>query len=146
MKYSLVVIGAHDGSKTKKLVAEAIKAGKVLMVEPVPWLNKRLRSRYKKVPNVRIDESAINDSDGEVTFYAPKFSASNIKDFGDKIGSLNPDHATNHSKNFASHIEEITVKGKSLKNLFDEFDVTAIDSLLTDAEGYGRHNTSNVPI
>ena len=38
MNFSLIMIGAHDGSKTESFIRERAALGSVLLVEPVPFL------------------------------------------------------------------------------------------------------------
>ena len=54
MHYSLILIGAHDGSKTLPLIRESSAKGKVLLVEPVPFLFHRLAQTVSGIPNVTL--------------------------------------------------------------------------------------------
>ena len=45
--YSLIMIGAHNGKKSTQLVIDALKFGKVCLVEPVPYLFDQLSRTHK---------------------------------------------------------------------------------------------------
>lgn len=94
MKYALVLNGAHNGEKTRHLVAEALSIGPVLLVEPVPWFFASLHEKYRDNPDVRLLNSAGVKTEVEsVSFYAPTRDASRIANFGAQLGSLIPSHA-----------------------------------------------------
>ena len=78
MHFSLVMVGAHDGSKTEQFVRAAAGAGEVLLIEPVPFLFNRLAARYSALPNVRLRNFAISTEEREIDFTAPKETANLI--------------------------------------------------------------------
>lgn len=100
MNYSLILIGAHDGTKTEDLIRQASDAGPTLLIEPVPWLFEKLRQKYSAFPSIHLCDSVIAETDSEVVFYAPIESANEIQPIGDQLGSLNPTHATQHDPKF----------------------------------------------
>lgn len=145
MHYALVLIGAHDGSKTTGLVADAAKMGPVLLVEPVSWLFARLTTRYGANPNVRLCSSVIAEADGEVDFYAPEPAANDVAPFGDQLGSLNPQHAVAHDARFSEKITATRLMACTIASLFQQHDVSSIDTLVTDTEGYDARLLAKFP-
>jgi hypothetical protein len=92
MNFSLVLIGAHNGHKTTKLVASARKRAPVLLVEPVPHLFAALEERYRKHSDILLVNKCLALHDGVVDFYAPTQEAStkNLDGYGDQLGSMEP--------------------------------------------------------
>jgi FkbM family methyltransferase len=136
MHYSLVLVGAHDGSKTEKLVDSACNLGQVLLIEPVPWLCNRLESKYKNSERIQICNFAISIDDSEEDFFAPVESANEVAPWGDQLGSLNPTHAQQHDPRFRDKIVSIKVRTLSFKSLIETYGISSIDTLMTDTEGY----------
>jgi FkbM family methyltransferase len=146
LNYSLVLIGAHNGIKSRQIVQDAIAIGKVLLIEPVPWLFRGLEQRYANVPNVCLLQAAVAETDAEaVPFFAPIESANDIKPFGDQLGSLNPSHAVSHDQRFSEAIQEISVATLSFETLLKRFDISSIDNLITDTEGYDAKILAKFP-
>ena len=146
MKFSLVVIGAHSGDKLSKAIETYSKHGDVLLVEPVPWLFKKLQEKYGSAKSVHLLQAVISENDAdEVSFFAPTQSANEIATWGDQLGSLNPVHALEHNKEFSGKIEEIKVRGISFDTLINKFEIEQIDVLHTDTEGYDARLLSVFP-
>lgn len=138
MKFSLVIIGAHDGHKTVKLVANARKRGPALLVEPVPHLFSKLEEKYGNTPDVVLMNKCLASHDGVVDFYAPTQEASqkNLDGYGDQLGSMEPTHAEKHGKKFAALTEKLIVPCIKWETLLDDSQCEEIDFLFTDTEGY----------
>jgi len=146
LKFSLVVIGAHSGDKLSKAIETYSKHGDVLLVEPVPWLFKKLQEKYGSVKSVNLLQAVISENDAdEVSFFAPIESANEIAAWGDQLGSLNPVHALGHNKEFSGKINEIKVRGISFGTLINKFAIEQIDVLHTDTEGYDARLLSVFP-
>lgn len=146
MEYALVLIGAHNGRKTQALVEQAAAAGPVLLVEPVPWLFRDLARRYVGRESIQVLQAAMAEADADqVSFFAPDPSANEIKGYGDQLGSLNPSHAIRHDPKFAEKVSEIKVAAFSFNALCQRYDITAIDTLMTDTEGYDARILATFP-
>ena len=135
MHYNLVLIGAHDGSKTEGLVRQAAAQGPVLLVEPVPFLFARLRARYENVSNVMLRNIAVSRQNGEVDFTAPRETANSVVSYGDQLGSLIANHAVNHDAGMAAHVEMIRARSETFETLIDSSGISSINLLFTDTEG-----------
>ena len=146
MNYSLVFIGAHDGTKQKKLIESATLIGEVLLVEPVPELFDRLSNLYRKNPKIKFLQLAISEEDNDQTsFYMQTNLANQIEGYGDQLGSLNPRHAEEHNRLFGQTTKEIKVSTITFKSLLKKCDITYIDTLITDTEGYDARILSSFP-
>lgn len=136
MHYSLILIGAHDGSKTLESIREAAGAGQVLLVEPVPFLFERLGEAVRGIPNVTLGNFCVATEDGMVEFAAPSPSATRVVAGSDQLGSLNPEHAVRHFPQLAGEFEVLPVEARSFASLLEDYDVSSIETLITDTEGY----------
>ena len=136
MNFSLVMMGAHDGSKTSSFILECAARGNVLLVEPVPYLFERLSKRFAGTANITCLNEAISDVIGEVDFYMPAADSNAITSYGDQLGSLIAGHAESHDSRFAEKIRKIKCKSRTMYALLAEFDIREIDVLWTDMEGY----------
>lgn len=131
----LVMIGAHDGFKMERQVREAAALGRVLLVEPVPFLFERLSARYAGSPNISLRNIAVATTDGEAMFTAPKQSANAIVPYADQLGSLLGGHAVGHDSRLSGEMELIRVRTSSFGTLLTDENITSLDVLLTDTEG-----------
>lgn len=145
-EFSLVIIGAHDGKKTKRLIKISRNLGKVLLVEPVPFLFDKLKKRYGKKKNILLSQLCVTDSaEGLVDFYAPTEKANLIKPFADQLGSLKQDHAKNHDPKLINEIKIIQVKTITITDLLTSFNCSSINLLLLDTEGYDTEILKSFP-
>src|SRR4030088_16790 len=96
MHFSLVIVGAHDGSKNTAMIDLANTKGRVLLIEPVPFLFARLAAKYGNNSNIILRNIALSLVDGEGSFLAPSETANTVHGWGDQLGSLLPDHAAKH--------------------------------------------------
>lgn len=135
MHFSLVVVGAHDGSRMDELVGRAALAGEVLLIEPVPFLFERLKAHYAGRPNVRFRNNAIAARDGEVEFYAPRETANSVVFFGDQLGSLKSHHAQAHHVDLSPHVDAIVAQALRYETLVEMEGISSLDLLLSDTEG-----------
>jgi FkbM family methyltransferase len=128
-------VGAHDGSLREELIRQASAYGKVLLIEPVPFLFARLQSRYENTPNVILRNLVVCPHDGEIDFTAPKETATKIVNYGDQLGSLVAGHAVRHDAQLAQHVETIRTRASTFANLIKTEGISSIDTLFTDTEG-----------
>jgi FkbM family methyltransferase len=143
--FSLVLVGAHDGSKMKTFIRQAEAVGKVLLIEPVPFLFSKLESRYAKSPKVILSKIAISTKDGEFEFIAPKQTANLFVAHGDQLGSLVPNHAKLHDERMAQHIEVIKTPASSFTTLVRTENISSIHTLFTDTEGMDAELLQSFP-
>lgn len=146
MRYVLVLVGAHNGVKSRSNVERAAALGQVLLVEPVPWLFEALSEMHGANPSVTLVQAAITETEqDEVSFYAPTREANRVTPYGDQLGSLDRGHATAHDPAFAEVVEEITARALTFRSLIAAYDIDYIDTLMTDAEGYDARILATFP-
>ncbi|HLQ90066.1 MAG TPA: FkbM family methyltransferase [Xanthobacteraceae bacterium] len=135
MHFSLVIVGAHDGSKNTAMIDLANTKGRVLLIEPVPFLFARLAAKYGNNSNIILRNIAISLVDGEGSFLAPSETANTVHGWGDQLGSLLPDHAAKHDVRLVDHMESIKVQVMRFETLIRTESISSIECLLTDTEG-----------
>lgn len=137
MEFSLVMVGAHNGSKTVDLVRERDAAGPVLLIEPIPYLFNDLKALHAELQNISFLNCCVAEADAaEVSFFAPGRESNSVVFYGDQLGSLDPHHAASHHSSLRDFVTEIKVEAVSFTQLLDRFDITGIDILYTDTEGF----------
>ncbi len=144
--FALLMIGAHNGLKTKYFVREAAEFGKVCLVEPVPHLFQTLSSTHANLKNVfLINKCVTNASADVVDFFAPTKDANKLQHYGDQLGSLKKEHATDHDNRMIGYIEKIRVPCISPENLLNTINCLDINLLYLDTEGHDVEIIKNFP-
>ncbi len=132
-------IGANDGVSFDPIhpyVREFHWRG--ILVEPVPYLFQRLKANYSGEPQLRFEQAAVAEQEGEITFYAIR-DASNLPADIRGLGSLSRDVILAHRAvlpNIESLIEEIKVPAITVMGLIAKHGVEKLDLLQIDTEGY----------
>lgn len=146
MNYVMVLVGAHNGAKSRANVERAAALGPVLLVEPVPWLFEALSQMYRGNPAVTLVQAAIAETDqDEIAFFAPTPQANAVAPYGDQLGSLDPAHAAAHDPALAGAVQEITTRALSFRALIAAYGIDHIDTLVTDTEGYDARILATFP-
>tara|TARA_A100001015_G_C14940920_1_gene692500 strand:+ start:631 stop:1347 length:717 start_codon:yes stop_codon:yes gene_type:complete len=144
--YALLMIGAHNGLKTKYFVKEAAEYGKVCLVEPVPHLFQTLTKTHSKLKNVfLVNKCVTNTAMDTVDFFAPTKDANKLQHYGDQLGSLNKEHATDHDKRMVRYIEKISVPSITTESLLKAINCVDINLLYLDTEGHDVEIIKNFP-
>ena len=144
--YALLMIGAHNGLKTKYFVREAAEYGKVCLVEPVPHLFQTLSKTHANLKNVFLINKCVTNAAVEmVNFFAPTKDANKMQHYGDQLGSLKKEHATDHDKRMVGYIEKIQVPCISPARLLNTINCEDINLLYLDTEGHDVEIIKNFP-
>jgi predicted methyltransferase len=61
-------VGANEGYYTSKF-SRAVESGTVVAFEPSPRTFERLKKQFGLTPNVRLENVALADKDGEASFF-----------------------------------------------------------------------------
>ena len=135
---NLIQIGANDGRRFDE-ISKFIKNNnelKAVLVEPVKRYFEQLKENYKDFKNIKFENSAISKNN-EINFlYCVKDRF--LENYQDHIKGINSNemkHLLNHDVK-KSHIEKIKVKTLTFENLIKKYDLTEIDLLYIDVEGY----------
>ena len=139
-KFDLVIVGAHNGLGLEELILD--QKNKVLLIEPVNYNFQSLKNRFKNINNIIFENVGVSDEKKQIKFYYVKESS--IKKLGKEwasgIGSFKKKHLLDHHrKRFQiteSDIEEVDVKIVVFNDLVEKYNISEIEYLFIDTEGY----------
>ncbi len=141
-------IGANDGVSNDRL-NQWIQSGKWegVLVEPVPYIFDKLKGNYAENSQLKFENSAVAHEDGEMTFYSihPKMS-DRIPNY-ERMGTLKKEVLTEIAKKFdePDMIEEQTVNCTSFSSLLKKYDISFLNLLLIDTEGFDHEILKMIP-
>ena len=139
-KFGLVVIGAHFGVWLSEKITK-YKDNNILLVEPVPYNYKILKSKFVESDNVQICTNVIYSENKKKNFYYVKeLSVTKLgKHWASGIGSFDKQHILNHkNKRFQiteNDIETIEIDFITFDDLVNKYQIQSIDELQIDVEG-----------
>lgn len=139
-KFDLVLIGAHNGSGLEELILE--QKNKVLLIEPVNYNLQSLKNRFKNINNIFFENVGVSDEKKQIKFYYVKESSVKKlgKEWGTGIGSFKKKHLLDHHRKrfkiIESDIEEVNVKIVVFNDLVEKYNISEIEYLFIDTEGY----------
>ena len=134
---NLIQIGANDGVAFDELnfFIKKYKINSVL-VEPIYESYEKLQNNYKNFDFVKLENSAI--SDDNTINYLYKVDTKFFKYYGNHIpaiSSFDNKHLIKHGVQ-SSHIKREEVRSLTIKNLLEKYNISNLDLLFVDAEGY----------
>ena len=125
-----IQIGANDGV-SQDPIFQFNNNWNGLLVEPIPEIFEELKNNYKNKSNGKIFENiAVGDVNGEMTLKIPIDNSSNHH-FRHKIASF-----VENTINEGMEFELIKVEVITLDNLIKKNNVSSIDLVVIDVEGY----------
>ncbi|MDV2967670.1 FkbM family methyltransferase [Nitratireductor aquimarinus] len=148
--FQLVNVGACDGVLFDDVTPwlHRISGSRAVLVEPIPYNQKRLRENYPDTDRFIIEPVAVTQEEGVIRIKTFDISAleagtlplefigcssltdSNLMSGKDAWGK---DDA--NFEQFAAHLTDIDVQGDTLQNILDRNGVEHIDAFLVDCEG-----------
>ena len=132
-------IGANDGDRGDPIhyfVKEYNWSG--IALEPVPDIFEKLKSTYRGNKNVRPICAALSNQDGRMTFYRVR-SIPEVPAFCSELGSFSREVILSHKHLFPQieeHIIRQEVDAVRFSTLVESENITRIDVVLIDTEGY----------
>lgn len=139
---TFVQIGANDGLALDPLRAQVERRRwHGIMVEPVPYVFKRLEERYGGHPRVRLEQAAIADRAGLLPFYHLREASEEdeVWHWYHALGSFRREVVLRH-KSLIPDIEDRLVETKvpciTFGELCERGGLTHLDLLQMDTEGY----------
>ncbi|MGH8461581.1 MAG: FkbM family methyltransferase [Stenotrophobium sp.] len=146
-----IQIGANDGMALDPLRAEVVcRRWRGVMIEPVPYVFKRLHQRYGKHPRIKLVNAAIADRDGSLPFYAlaEQKPGEEVWHWYHALGSFRKDVLLKHKyliPDIEDRILEIQVGSLTFESLCRQTGITQLDLLQMDTEGYDYEIIRRVP-
>ena len=136
-----VEVGAGDGVTVDHLRPFAATAGwRGIMVEPVPYVFERLRANYADVEGVSLENVAITDRDGTVTFHylAEPGRDERVPDRYHLLGSLSREVLLRNPGVPDAERRVVTAELPSMTfaTLCERHGIDSLDVLVIDAEGH----------
>lgn len=139
-----VEIGANDGEQhdhLRPILTSSSWHG--VMVEPVPYVFARLSENYRGLSQVRLENAAIADRDGELPFYhlaeVAEREHEGLPQWYDGIGSFSREAVLGHAElvpDLERRLVETRVPALTFDSLCAKHDLPPVDLLLLDTEGY----------
>lgn len=145
-----IQIGANDGMALDPLRAQILfKKWRGYMMEPVPYLFKRLKKLYEKNPRIVTINAAIADVDGQLPFYSIAESDSDdVWSWYHALGSFRREIILKHKNlipDIEGRIQEIVVDCMRFETLCSKNSIDRIDLLQMDTEGYDFEIIKRIP-
>jgi FkbM family methyltransferase len=133
---TFVQIGAYDG-QTDDPACEYVLTGrmKCLLVEPIEASFQKLRKLYDGKPNVHLMQCCVGHSDGTQTMFKVRQGSKHHNMGTGGLASFDKGHLLRHGIR-KDEIEEVNVPCLTLKSLLAKFQLTKIDILQIDTEGF----------
>ena len=133
----LIQIGANDGNRFDEL-NKFIKEYRIksILVEPINEYFEDLKLNYKNFKNVYFENSAIVVGAKEKEIFS--VNNNNLKDYDEHIKGINSfdkNHLIKHGVKL-NHIIKKKINCISILNLLEKYNISKLDILFVDAEGY----------
>lgn len=138
---TFVQVGAHDGREQDPLWRHIQgRNWSGVMVEPVPYVYRRLERSYANEPRIRLVNAAIAPTAGTATLYhLPESDEPGLPPWYDALASFSRDVIAKHREfipDIERRIEPIQVPTITFEDLCHQNDLDRIDIVQIDTEGY----------
>jgi FkbM family methyltransferase len=138
----VVQVGSNDGVHGDP-IADLIRknpAWRVLFIEPLPHIFRRLMANYPELSNYSFENIAISSERGMRRMYYVSDEIRKVKPdvpfWYDQLGSFDRNHLLKHGHEFEPFITSEEVQCEPLADTLARNDITGIDLLHVDTEGY----------
>lgn len=138
---SFVQIGSNDGVQLDPLREQILaRQWSGVMVEPVPYVFRRLEQNYGNYERVRLVNAAIAEQDGVRSFYyLPESDDPGLWEWYHALGSFREDVVRKHVNlipDIDQRIERTEVRALSFDSLCEGAGLRHVDLIQIDTEGY----------
>ncbi len=138
--FYFVQVGAFDGVCVDPIGAMMRRLGcRGLMIEPHPVAFARLEQTVAGRSGVELLQAAVSDRDGELPFYSLDPAAPDAPSKAPLISSLDRgmlERELGTARDWSPWIRETRVRCTTLNHLLEERNISRLDLLQIDAEGY----------
>lgn len=149
-KFYFIQVGANDGKSGDPIffIVNLLRISGVL-VEPVPYVFKKLKINYKDNKKVFLENSAISPENSNLDFYFLKESNdASIPGWYDQLGSFNLDVIKKHKndiKNFDELLTSVKIPTTNFLKILNKFNIPYFDLIFIDTEGYDFEIVKTIP-
>lgn len=148
--FQMVNVGACDGALFDDVTPwlHRIPRARAMLVEPIPYNQKRLRANYPDTGRFIIEPVAVTRTRGTITVHTFDAAAledgtlpiefigcSSVTDTNLMSGKNAWGEADANFNKFAPHLKDIEVPSETLQTLLDRNGIAYIDAFLVDCEG-----------
>ena len=148
--FQMVNVGACDGALFDDVTPwlHRIPGARAMLVEPIPYNQKRLRANYPDTSRFIIEPVAVTKAKGTITVHTFDAAAleagtlpiefigcSSVTDTNLMSGKNAWGEADTNFNKYAPHLRDIEVPSETLQTLLDRNGITHIDAFLVDCEG-----------
>jgi FkbM family methyltransferase len=137
MNYELLQVGSHIGNTPNDYIFNEIDlSGFCIFIEPVKDYFDLLKENYNtKYPenNFTFLNLACSDRNHTITLYKP-IVTNESPSWANQLTSVLLNHTKNHNLNV--NLEKLQVDAKTLNSIIEEYNITSIEILSVDTEGY----------
>ncbi len=138
----VVQIGSNDGKTGDPLykLLQKNKQWEALLVEPVPYVFERLKANYPDQSRFICANTAINDGTTLPFYWVDPLAKEHLPKLPywfDQLGGFDKEHILKHfDGQLAPYLRSTAIKGTTLDQLLHEHQVSQINILHIDTEGY----------
>ena len=133
----IIQIGANNG---KDHVFDFIEKNQnsielAVLVEPIPFIIDELKSQYKNINNIIVENIAITQDEdlNSMDLYY-------LKDSNYEVSSFNKYHVINHKPNGSTYeLDSLSVPCMTINKLMEKHNIQNLDYLFIDTEGLDVH-------
>ena len=138
---TFVQVGAHDGHEQDPLRRHIqSRSWTGVMVEPVPYVFRRLQVAYANEPRIRLVNAAIAATAGTATLYhIPESDEEGLPPWYDALASFSREVIAKHNEfipDIENRIEPIEVPTVTFSDLCQQNGIDRLDVVQIDTEGY----------
>jgi FkbM family methyltransferase len=138
----IVQVGSNDGLQGDPITG-LIRENpdwRVLFIEPLPHVFRRLKANYPELPNYSFENVAISSERGMRRMYYISDEIRKVRPdvpfWYDQLGSFDRNHVLKHGHEFKPFITSEDVPCEPLADTLARNGITSIDLLHIDTEGY----------
>lgn len=137
--FTVVQIGANDGKSRDPVYPFIMERGwSGILVEPIPSMFEKLSNTYRDVPNVKLENCAIANTDGTVKMYRVVEDDS-LPEYVKELASLDRDVILRQKPTVPTidqFIDTIDVPAKTVSSLLTTHGLQHLNLLQVDTEGF----------
>lgn len=148
--YYFIQVGANDGKSGDPIFHLVNLLGfRGVLVEPVPYVFKKLEFNYRKNKKVFLENSAISADDGRIDFFYLNETADlKTPSWYNQLGSFNLEVLNKHKEsipNFDKLLTSVKITTINFQDILEKYKIKNFDLIFIDTEGYDYEIIKIIP-
>ena len=147
---TILQIGANDGDFNDPVAQLIRRHGWTgLLVEPVPFIFERLQTNYVGQHGIALANVAVSDHDGTQEFYYLDVREGVLPVWCIGVGSFLKDDVVRScpsAVHVSDYLRTINVPCRTVATLLAEYQITTLDVVVIDAQGYDARIVVQLPL